>query len=356
VLYLSDEGSEFLRLRRLDLEDGVVSDVMPPRAQDMELFALSTNGRRLAWVWNSNGSHRLVLRDLPGGRERIATSLPGGSIARLKFDRGGEQLAMDIDSDFAPRDVYVVGFDSGSVTRWTRSSAGPAGTASMQMQTLRFPTWDRVNGRPRELLARVYRPTAGGPHPVLIWLPGEDRQPRDHFDPLLQYLIAERNYVVIVPALRGSGGKGRSFAALDDGALRDDPVRDVGSLLVWAGLQSDLDRTRTAILGSGDSATLALNSLLQYGERLRAAVTIDGRPATTQPQALRRPVLIVRGMQQPLASRAGTEQSMWSLRATGNQIWLVGPMQEAALVEPAQDAEILRVIAQFLQAANQPGN
>ena len=351
VLYLSDEDSEFARLRRLELDDGTVSDVLPARAQDIELFALSPNGRRLAYAYNSNGSQRLVLRELYGGQERIVTSLPGGSIAHLKFDRGGEQLAMDIESDFAPRDVYLVGFDSGVATRWTQSSAGPAGAVNMRVQTLRFPTWDRSNGRARELLARVYQPATAGPHPVLIWLPGGDRQPRDRFDPLLQYLLAE-NYVVIMPALRGSGGSGRSFAALDDGELRDDPVRDVGALLVWAGLQPGLDRTRTAILGSGDSAALALTSLLQYCDRLRAAIAIDGRPVVAQPQALCQPVLLLRGLQEPMALRASTEQLMWSLRAAGGQAWLAGPARDGVLASPQQGVEILNAVTQFLRAAN----
>lgn len=294
VLYLSDEDSEFTRLRRLQLDSGAVTDLMPPRAQDIELFAISPNGRLLAYAYNSNGSQRLVLRDLPGGRERLVNSLPGGAIGNLRFDLGGERLALDLESDFAPREVYLIDCESTLATRWTHSSPGAA-SAAMRVQWLRFQTWDRVNGRPRELLARVYRPATGGVHPLLIWLPGGDGQPRDRYEPLLQYLLAEQNYVVVMPALRGSGGSGRSFAALDDGALRDDPVRDLGSLLVWAGLQPDLDRSRMTILGSGNSAGLALNSLLQYGDRLRAAIVIGGQPALPQPQALDRPVLMLRG-------------------------------------------------------------
>ncbi len=45
----------------------------------------------------------------------------------------------------------------------------------------------------------------------------------------------ELGYAVVAPNVRGSSGYGRSFLKLDDGALREDSVRDIGALLVWIG-------------------------------------------------------------------------------------------------------------------------
>jgi len=240
------------------------------------------------------------------------------------------------------------------VTRWTRSEPDAANAGGpLLAQTLRFPTWDRQNGGPRQLTARIYRPASGTTHPVLLLLPGGSRQPRQHFDPLLQYLVRELGYVVIAPALRGSGGQGRSFAALDDNGLVNDPVRDVGSLLVWAGLQTDLDRSRFAIMGSGDSSQLALASLAQFGDRLRAAIAVDGSLVVAQPQAVRGPVLIVRGVAGPLSSRSSAEQLMWRLRAAGAEVWLAGSSEESTVALGAdRQNQLARTIVQFLQSAN----
>ena len=66
-----------------------------------------------------------------------------------------------------------------------------------------------------------------------------------------------------------------AFAALDDGLLREDAIRDIGSLLVWIGLQPGIDATRVAVMGRGYGGFQALAALAQYGDRLRAAVAID---------------------------------------------------------------------------------
>ncbi len=56
-------------------------------------------------------------------------------------------------------------------------------------------------------------------------------------------------YVVIAPNIRGSTGYGKSFADLDNGPAREDALRDLGALLVWVGMQKDLDRAHVAVMG-----------------------------------------------------------------------------------------------------------
>jgi len=68
---------------------------------------------------------------------------------------------------------------------------------------------------------------------------------------------------------------GRAFASLDDGLLREDALRDIGSLLVWIGAQPGLDASRVLVMGRGYGGYQALAALAQYGDRLRGAVAID---------------------------------------------------------------------------------
>jgi hypothetical protein len=89
-------------------------------------------------------------------------------------------------------------------------------------------------------------------------------------DAYTQYLVNELGYAVIAPNVRGSSGSGRTFLGLDNGELREDSVRDIGSLLVWIGLQPDLDRNRVVVLGAPMVAT-APSPLIHYGDRLAGA-------------------------------------------------------------------------------------
>ena len=52
----------------------------------------------------------------------------------------------------------------------------------------------------------------------------------------MQFLVEELGYAVIAPNVRGSSGYGKTFLKLDDGTLREDAVKDIGSLIVWIGL------------------------------------------------------------------------------------------------------------------------
>ena len=88
-----------------------------------------------------------------------------------------------------------------------------------------------MDGKPHELGALVYRSAAlaqaGGPRPVVIALytPPGSSQSGPGFDPFVQYLINELGLVVVSPTLRDEP------AGTDE--LREETVRDVGSLLVW---------------------------------------------------------------------------------------------------------------------------
>ena len=69
--------------------------------------------------------------------------------------------------------------------------------------------------------------------------------------------------------LRGTPGHGLDYIALGEGRLRDDALRDVGALLVWIGLQTDLDRDHIVMRHDAGGAALAHAALAMYGERIK---------------------------------------------------------------------------------------
>ena len=63
---------------------------------------------------------------------------------------------------------------------------------------------------------------------------------------------------------------------LDNGFLREDSVKDIGSLLDWIAAQPDLDDSRVAVIGGSYGGYMVLASLVHYSDRLKAAVDIVG--------------------------------------------------------------------------------
>ncbi len=140
-----------------------------------------------------------------------------------------------------------------------------------------FPTFDRVDGKARQVPVYVYEPASAGPHPVLISLHGgPESQFRPGFDPWIQYMVNELGFAVIAPNVRGSSGYGKTYMALDNGVLREDAVKDVGALLVWIGLQKDFDAKHVVVAGGSYGGYLSLATLVNYSDRLRGGVDVSG--------------------------------------------------------------------------------
>jgi dipeptidyl aminopeptidase/acylaminoacyl peptidase len=369
VYFISDHGGEFADLRYTDMYTMETRSVSQQPRFDVETFALSRDGRHLAYTLNENGLSRLVVHDLTQKADLLLPPLPAGAIiSHLVFDPRAKRLALALETAQQPRDVYVLGLeDRPALTRWTQSELGLIDSASLvPAQLVTFPTWDRVGSAPRNLGAFVYRPAKPGPHPVVIDIHGgPESQYRPGWSAFTQYLVGELGFIVVAPNVRGSSGYGRSFLALDDGKLREDSVRDIGSLLVWIGLQPDMNRERVAVMGGSYGGYMALASLITYGDRLAGGIDQVGisnfvtfltntsayrrdlRRAEygdernpdmraflqrisplTNAKSLRRPLLIVQGLNDPRVPASESEQMLAALRASGTNAWYLAAKDE----------------------------
>jgi dipeptidyl aminopeptidase/acylaminoacyl peptidase len=279
VYVISDRDSEFAKLRYLNLFTGEKTEISGPIPWDVEQVAGSRDGHYLAYVSNEGGASRLNMLDLRAHQDLIAPQLPvAGVIDSLSFDAEGKRLAFGFAAPNRPRDAYVLDMASNHLEQWTHSEAGPMDPAKFVTPRLtQFPTFDRPDGKPRQIPLFIYEPSTPGHHPVLILLHGGPAaQFRPRFDPWIQYVVQELGFAVIAPNVRGSTGYGKTFASLDNGMQREDAVKDVGALLVWVGLQGNLDAKHVVVSGVSYGAYLALAALVNYGDRLRGAVDFGG--------------------------------------------------------------------------------
>jgi len=335
-------SAQFRQLRYFDPVLGSSRVLSSESDRDVELFDQSPDGHYVAYTITEGSMSRLLLVDQQRKLDiRVATLAPG-IISSLKFDSSGKRLALTLESASAPRDVYVVEPDTQLVTRWTQSELGLLDASHLvQPILLHFQTWDRIDGEARSLSAFGYRSAiapAGdaATRPVLILLrSGGGSQFRPGYDACLQYLVNEMGFVVLAPNVRGSAGSGQAFQALGEGALREDAVRDVGSLLVWIGLQRELDRTRVFVMGEGYGSYLALAALGQYGDRLRGGIGAflpHMGPLATK-TSIRLPLLLVQGQGDSEAPAYESEQLAAKLRASGAAVQYLSAADEAGAFE-----------------------
>jgi Tol biopolymer transport system component/dienelactone hydrolase len=389
VYVLTDEDSEFVQLRLKDPVTHESRRITPDAGWDVEDFDVSPDGRYIAYVLNEDGRSRLTVLDTQTRQSLTPAGLPEGRIGNPRFDRTGGKLAMSVDAPTSPRDVYVYDLEQQSTARWTKSEAGPIDLGTLVTPELvRYPTWDRAGGHARLLSAFVYRPRTSTPAPVVIDIHGgPEAQYRPEWDPFVQFLVNELGYAVVAPNVRGSSGYGKSFLALDNGVLREDAVRDIGSLLVWIGAQPGFDRERVVVMGGSYGGYMALASLVNYGERLRGGIDVVGisnfvtflrntsayrrdlrraeygderSPAMrvfldrisplTNAGRIRKPLLVVAGMNDPRVPVSESEQLVWRIRSAGGVVWyLVAKDEGHGFRKKANRDEYLLTAASFLQ-------
>ena len=370
IFVLTDHGGEFVELRYVDMFSGEQKVLAPQSRGDVERFDISADGHFIAYTLNEGGLDRLVLHDLAQQADILLPALPAGALIRsLRFSRDGKRLGLTLETAQSPADVYVLSVDTPAPTlaRWTQSELGPIdATKLVAAERVEFPTWDQKDGRARQLDAFVYTPRTPGPHPVVIDIHGgPESQYRPGFSAFTQYLVNELGYVVIAPNVRGSSGYGRSFLQLDDGMLREDAVRDIGSLLVWIGLQRGFDRGHVVVMGGSYGGYLALSSLAHYSDRLAGGIDVVGISnfvtflANTSAyrrdlrrveygderdpkmrrflqdispmnnaRSINKPLLIVQGLNDPRVPASESEQMLQQLRLNGVDAWYLAAKDE----------------------------
>jgi dipeptidyl aminopeptidase/acylaminoacyl peptidase len=361
VYLISDREGEFAALRYVNLFNGEKSLISGRIPWDVEELAVSRDGHYLAYVSNEAGSSKLNLVDLRTHQDltppRFRTP---GIVDSLSFDVEGNRLAFGYAAANQPKDAYVLDVAGNRLEPWTRSEAGPVDLAKFVIPRLtEFPTFDRIDGKPRRIPLFVYQPASGGPHPVLIVLHGgPESQFRPGFDPWIQYVVNELGFAVVAPNVRGSSGYGRDYLTLDNGVLREDAVKDIGALIVWIGLQSSFDAKHVVVAGGSYGGYLALATLVNYSDRLRGGVDAAGiadfvsfltntapyrqnlRRAEygderdpemrsflrrisplTNAERITRPLLVVQGKNDPRVPVSEAESIVNTVRAKGGEVW-----------------------------------
>jgi dipeptidyl aminopeptidase/acylaminoacyl peptidase len=389
-IYLSSvEDGDFAVMRYLDPVTHQGREVTAAIPWDIIDFQIGADGRYLAYVADDDGRDRITVLDNQSKLELSPAGLPEGRITGLHFDHGGHQLAFSAESAQSPADVYVFDPEHNQLTRWTHSETGAVDPQGfVPAQALQYPTWDRGKNGQRLIPAFVYRPHSAGAHPVLIDIhDGPAGQFRPGFDAFIQFAVNELGYVVIAPNIRGSTGYGKSFADLDNGPAREDALRDLGALLVWIGMQKDLDHGHVAVMGQSYGGFMALAMLATYGDRLSGGIIVngyaslpaylaDGSPGEVagrraefgderDPQAraalnrlspinslvqIRKPVLVFQGLKDTPLQVQQAGQIVAGIRAQGGEAWYVTARDEGHDLQHVANRDAwLATVAQFLK-------
>jgi dipeptidyl aminopeptidase/acylaminoacyl peptidase len=384
VVLVSDAGSEFAELVRLEIASGKRETLTAGLTWDVEHFDLSPDGKTIAFVTNEDGISVLHLLDVPTGKEAPRPGVPIGVIGGVEWHENGRDLGFTLSSARASRDAYSLDVVNGVVTRWTESETGGLNPAQFaEAELVKLTSFDG-----QKISAFLFRPDARkfpGPRPVLINIHGgPEGQSRPDFLARNNYYLNELGCALLVPNVRGSAGYGKTFLALDNGMKREDSVRDIGALLDWIGTQPTLDASRVCVLGGSYGGYMVLACLTHFSDRLRCGIDVVGisnfvtflkntqdyrrdlrrveygderDPAMLEfltkisplnnVSKITRPLFVVQGQNDPRVPLSEAEQMVKALRAQGGVCWYLMAKDEGHGFAKKKNADF-QFLAQIL--------
>src|SRR5262249_8094141 len=109
LYYVTNDGAEFMKVRKYDLARGEHSDV--ERADwDIQGTEFSHNGKYRVSTINVDGSTVIKIWETNTGRLVAIPKLPAGQISSVTIARSEERMSFYLDSDRSPANLYSYRF------------------------------------------------------------------------------------------------------------------------------------------------------------------------------------------------------------------------------------------------------
>ncbi|MDT5043438.1 MAG: hypothetical protein QOE51_4423 [Actinoplanes sp.] len=260
----SDAGEYPVLIRVLD---GAAEVLAASETAEVESFALTADGRRVAVLWNVRGGlSELTVLDLVHGGSETVTPLPGSVVSGIAWSTDGSTLTFTAEGPGQPHGT------------WTYDAAGlhpvsvePAAPNAVRPTLERFSAHDGL-----QLTGWLFHPATPGPHPAVVWFHGgPEAQERPGHGPLFQSLV-DRGIAVFAPNVRGSAGFGRTFVNADNGKLRVDGIEDVRTCVRHLVTTGVADPARVGVMGRSYGGYLTLAALTTFPELFAVGIDVCG--------------------------------------------------------------------------------
>ena len=237
---------------------------------------------RKAWgpVFSPDGTHIYVTLEDDGQVQLARVSVEDGTLSRLVTGQvrvdstavapDGRIIAV-VSQPMLPSDLFVLEGGSSQPRRLTQVNDRLLGSVFLSdVEELRFPTLDGT-----EIQTFVYKPEgfdADHRYPAILWLHGGQESQYDYGFNFRVQLFAANGYVVVMPNVRGSGGRGLEFALALNKAYGTKDVEDVIVATDYVIERGYVDAGRLGIGGWSSGGTLT-NIVIGNTDRFKGAIS-----------------------------------------------------------------------------------
>jgi len=277
IYLISNKDRDLTALARVRLnqngEPGPIEVLATRDDGELGSAVMNEQGTSVALLWNVAGRSELSFYDPATGKTTPGPKLPGEIVGGLDFSDDGRRLAMVVSGASSPADIWVLDLGSKQFTQITRSPhAGVDLSTLVRPELVRYKAHDGL-----ELSGWLYRPkgvTKPGPI-VLSFHGGPEGQERPGFNSMYQALVS-RGIAVFAPNVRGSSGFGKKFVNLDNGALRENGVKDIKASVDYVVSAGVADPKRVGIVGGSYGGYMVMAGLTEYPDMFAAGANLFG--------------------------------------------------------------------------------
>jgi dipeptidyl aminopeptidase/acylaminoacyl peptidase len=274
LYYTTNDGSEFLRLRRYSLADGRHEDV-EKAAWDIVGTSFSKTGRYRVLSINEDGRAAIRMVETATGKPVELPAVPSGGVAGVTIGRSEANIAFYVNGDRSPNDLYFTKPGAAKPVKLT-SSLNPQIDPEdlVDTEVVRFKARDGVTIP--NILWKPHQATAASKAPAIVLVHGgPGGQTTRGYSAMVQYLV-NHGYVVLGINNRGSSGYGRTFFASDDQKHGREPLWDCVDAKKYFASLPYVDGNRVGIVGGSYGGYMVLAALAYQPDVFDVGVDIFG--------------------------------------------------------------------------------
>lgn len=277
IYLVSNKDRDLLALAKItigkDETPGPIEVIAARDDAELDGYTMNEAGTSMVLSWNVGGKSELAFFDVKSGKMTPGPAIPAEIANGLRFSKDGKQITLTANGSASPPDIFTLDIKSKEFRRITQSPhAGVDLTALVRPEKVSYKAHDGI-----DLTGWLYKPKGmtGAIPMVLSFHGGPEGQERPTFNSTYQALLA-RGIGVLAPNVRGSAGFGKKFVNLDNGALRENAVKDIEASAKYLIASNVGDSKRLGIMGGSYGGYMTMAGLTEYPDLFAAGANSYG--------------------------------------------------------------------------------